>query len=81
MKDIHRCKNYLGVTTSIGLDNNFISDKVKDKLIKFSEFLVAFSTQDNESAPLIEYRKDFNKLSKLWRMQRFIYIIEQIGTC
>ena len=59
MKDIHRSKNYLSVITSIGLDNNSISDKVKDKLIKFSEFPVAFSTQDNESAPLIEYKKRF----------------------
>lgn len=59
MKDIHRSKNYLSVITSIGLDNKSISDKVKDKLIKFSKFLVVFSTQDNESAPLIEYKKRF----------------------
>lgn len=59
MKSIHRSKNYLSVITSIGLENKTICSKVKDKLIKFSEFLVAFSTQDNESPYLIEYKKRF----------------------
>lgn len=59
MSKIYKVKNYLSVISQVEMNSNYIGNNIKKEINSFLDFMIAYSTEDNETPYVYEFKQKF----------------------